>query len=87
MLAELAKQRGYNALLSGANKDDQGDWRPGLRAAAEHGVVHPLQDTTKAEVRELARRFELPSAEKPASPVPGEPHPVRHRRSTRRRSR
>jgi len=68
VLAELAQRRGYNALLSGANKDDQGDWRPGLRAAAEHGVVHPLQDTTKAEVRELARAFELPSAEKPASP-------------------
>ena len=68
VLAELAKRRGFNALLSGANKDDQGDWRPGLRAAAEHGVVHPLQDTTKAEVRELARAFALPSAEKPASP-------------------
>jgi len=68
VLAELAKQRGFNALLSGANKDDQGDWRPGLKAAAEHGVVHPLQDTTKAEVRELARALALPSAEKPASP-------------------
>jgi pyridinium-3,5-biscarboxylic acid mononucleotide sulfurtransferase len=68
VLAELAKARGFNALLSGANKDDQGDWRPGLTAAAEHGVVHPLQDTTKAEVRELARALALPSAEKPASP-------------------
>ena len=43
VLAELASQRGYNALLSGANQDDQGDWRPGLKAAAEHDVVHPLQ--------------------------------------------
>ena len=68
VLAELAHRRGFNALLSGANKDDQGDWRPGLKAAAEHGVVHPLQDTTKAEVRALARAFDLPSAEKPASP-------------------
>ncbi|WP_028062076.1 ATP-dependent sacrificial sulfur transferase LarE [Solirubrobacter soli] len=68
VLAELAKQRGFNALLSGANQDDQGDWRPGLKAAAEHGVVHPLQDTSKAEVRELARAFGLPSADKPASP-------------------
>src|SRR3954452_8850944 len=31
VLAELAGARGYNALLSGANADDQGDWRPGLR--------------------------------------------------------
>src|SRR4051794_37296390 len=47
VLAELATARGYNALLSGANADDQGDWRPGLRAAAEHDVVHPLFETTK----------------------------------------
>jgi pyridinium-3,5-biscarboxylic acid mononucleotide sulfurtransferase len=67
-LAELARRRGYRALLSGANQDDQGDWRPGLRAAAEHGVVHPLHDVDKATVRALARHFNLPSAEKPATP-------------------
>jgi uncharacterized protein len=68
VLAELATQRGYQALLSGANLDDQGDWRPGLKAAAEHGVVHPLHDVAKPQVRELARHFDLPSAEKPATP-------------------
>jgi uncharacterized protein len=68
VLAALAAARGYNALLSGANADDQGDWRPGLRAAAEHGVVHPLMNTSKEQVRELARALELPSAEKPATP-------------------
>jgi pyridinium-3,5-biscarboxylic acid mononucleotide sulfurtransferase len=68
VLAQLAHERGYAALLSGANADDQGDWRPGLRAAAEHGVVHPLHDVTKEQVRELARRLNLPSAEKPATP-------------------
>jgi uncharacterized protein len=67
-LAELAAQRGYHALLSGANQDDQGDWRPGLRAAAEHDVVHPLHDVDKPTVRTLARHFSLPSAEKPATP-------------------
>jgi pyridinium-3,5-biscarboxylic acid mononucleotide sulfurtransferase len=67
-LAELANHRGYNALLSGANQDDQGDWRPGLRAAAEHHVAHPLHDVDKQTVRQLARHFNLPSAEKPASP-------------------
>src|SRR6478735_1716926 len=55
-------------LLSGANRDDQGDWRPGLRAAKEHDVQHPLIDVTKDEVRELARELQLPSAEKPATP-------------------
>jgi uncharacterized protein len=67
-LAELATRRGFGALLSGANQDDQGDWRPGLKAAAEHGVVHPLHDVDKAAVRRLARHFDLPSAEKPATP-------------------
>jgi uncharacterized protein len=67
-LAAVATERGFDALLSGANKDDQGDWRPGLKAAADHGVVHPLQDTDKAAVRALARHFGLPSAEKPATP-------------------
>jgi uncharacterized protein len=67
-LADLAATRGFAALLSGANADDQGDWRPGLKAAAEHGVVHPLHDVDKATVRELARHFALPSAEKPATP-------------------
>jgi pyridinium-3,5-biscarboxylic acid mononucleotide sulfurtransferase len=69
-LATVAAERGYAALLSGANADDAGDWRPGLRAAAEHGVRHPLLEAGvgKAQVRELARRLALPSAEKPASP-------------------
>jgi uncharacterized protein len=67
-LADLARTRGYGGLLSGANQDDQGDWRPGLKAAAEHGVVHPLHDVDKHTVRKLARHFALPSAEKPATP-------------------
>jgi pyridinium-3,5-biscarboxylic acid mononucleotide sulfurtransferase len=64
----LAAQYPGRTLLSGANQDDQGDWRPGLRAAAEHDVQHPLIDVTKDEVRALAREMHLPSAEKPASP-------------------
>jgi uncharacterized protein len=57
-------------VLSGANADDLGDWRPGLRAAAEHEVIHPLVEerVTKAQVRELARALGVPSAEKVASP-------------------
>jgi pyridinium-3,5-biscarboxylic acid mononucleotide sulfurtransferase len=69
-LALLAERRGYATVLSGANADDVGDWRPGLRAAQEHGVVHPLLEAGvgKAEVRELARILGVPSAEKAASP-------------------
>ena len=69
-LSGLASRRGFAALLSGANADDLGDWRPGLSAAAEHGVHHPLLEAGvgKAEVRELARTLRIPSADKPASP-------------------
>jgi uncharacterized protein len=70
VLSGLATARGYATLLSGANADDAGDWRPGLKAAAEHGVRHPLLDAnvTKQQVRELAHHLSLPSAEKPATP-------------------
>jgi pyridinium-3,5-biscarboxylic acid mononucleotide sulfurtransferase len=69
-LGRLARRRGYAALLAGANADDAGDWRPGLGAAAEHGVVNPLLEAGvgKEEVRALARALGVRSADKPAAP-------------------
>ena len=66
----LLPQLGVATLCSGANLDDQGDYRPGLKAAAEHAVRHPLQEAgfTKADVRALARAWDLPTWDKPASP-------------------
>jgi uncharacterized protein len=65
-LAEL----GVQVICSGANLDDQGDYRPGLKAAAEHQVRHPLVEAgcSKADVRALARLWNLPTWDKPASP-------------------
>jgi uncharacterized protein len=59
-----------NIICSGANSDDLGDYRPGLIAAAEHRIRHPLQEAgfTKADVRALARLWDLPTWDKPASP-------------------
>lgn len=61
---------GVGVILSGANLDDLGDYRPGLAAAAEHRVRHPLQETgfTKSDVRALARHWGLAVWDKPASP-------------------
>lgn len=67
-LEGVAAEKGYAAVLSGANADDLGDWRPGLEAARQHGVVHPLIELPKARVRELAEALGVPSARKPASP-------------------
>jgi pyridinium-3,5-biscarboxylic acid mononucleotide sulfurtransferase len=66
MLGEL----GADVIASGANVDDMGDYRPGLRAASEHGVRHPLQECglAKADVRALARAWGLPTWDKPATP-------------------
>ncbi|MDE3075490.1 MAG: ATP-dependent sacrificial sulfur transferase LarE [Chloroflexota bacterium] len=67
-LHEVAAERGLKTILDGFNADDVGDWRPGMKAARELGVRSPLKEAelTKAEIRELSRRFGLPTAEKPA---------------------
>ncbi len=67
-LARIAGEKGYACVVDGANKDDEGDYRPGRKAAKELGVVSPLSlaGVGKAEVRELARRLGLPTWDKPA---------------------
>jgi uncharacterized protein len=70
VLAGLAEQRGLAHVLDGTTREDLGGHRPGKRAADELGVISPLVDVgaSKDDVRELARRLELPVAERPASP-------------------
>ena len=67
-LKALAREKGYACVVDGANKDDEGDYRPGRKAAKELEVVSPLAmaGLGKAEVRELARYLELPTWDKPA---------------------
>jgi uncharacterized protein len=69
-IERLLPEVGDAVVCSGANLDDRGDYRPGLKAAAEHQVRHPLQEAgfTKADVRALARHWELPTWDKPAAP-------------------
>jgi len=67
-LDELALDR-KAVVLVGTNVDDTGDFRPGLRAAREHGVRAPLVEAGlhKDEIRELSRARGLPTWDKPAS--------------------
>lgn len=69
VLEPLAARFAGAAIAVGTITDDLGDHRPGLRAAAERGVVTPLADAglSKADVRALARARALPTAEKPAA--------------------
>ena len=69
-LAGLLGALEVDVIASGANLDDAGDHRPGMRAAGERGVRHPLQECglTKADVRALARAWDLPTWDKPATP-------------------
>ncbi len=66
----LLPELSADVICSGANLDDAGDYRPGLKAAAEHRVRHPLQEAgfTKADVRAVALARGLPTWDKPASP-------------------
>lgn len=69
-LSGLLGELGVDVIASGANTDDQGDHRPGMRAAGENGVRHPLQECglSKADVRDLAKAWGLPTWDKPATP-------------------
>jgi pyridinium-3,5-biscarboxylic acid mononucleotide sulfurtransferase len=69
-LSRMLNELSVDVIASGANTDDLGDYRPGLRAASEHGIRHPLQECglNKADVRALARGWGLPTWDKPATP-------------------
>ena len=65
---EQARRLGIPQVLDGFNVDDRGDHRPGRKAAREYGVRSPLDELgfTKADIREAARRIDLPVWDKPA---------------------
>ncbi len=66
----LAQRLGVQVIVNGANTDDLGDYRPGMRAANEHDVRSPLAacGISKEDVRKLAAAWNLPVADKPATP-------------------
>jgi uncharacterized protein len=68
-LEKVAVERGYGHIIYGVNLDDLGDYRPGQNAARQHQVAAPLADAglSKAEIRELSKRADLPTWDRPAS--------------------
>jgi pyridinium-3,5-biscarboxylic acid mononucleotide sulfurtransferase len=67
-LAPIAEREGCRALVYGANMDDRGDHRPGMKAAHERGVRAPLIEAElwKEEIRTLSRELGLPTWDKPS---------------------
>jgi len=68
-MEEFCARRGFDSVAYGVNLDDQGDFRPGQRAAEQHRVAAPLREAglTKQEIRELCRAACLRIWDKPAS--------------------
>jgi len=74
----LRQERGLNWLVDGTNRDDLSDTRPGLKAAAQLHVRHPLVEAglDKQAVRDLAKRLGIPVWDKPAFACLGSRFPV-----------
>lgn len=68
-LEKIRVDEKFTAILDGANLDDLGDFRPGRKAASEKGVKSVLIEAqlNKKEVRELAKKLNLPNFDKPAA--------------------
>ena len=67
-ISKLAGENGMSWVVEGSNLDDNGDYRPGMRAIAELGIKSPLRkaEMTKADIRMLSKELGLPTWEKPS---------------------
>jgi uncharacterized protein len=67
-ILDVAKQSGLKYVADGSNIDDLGDYRPGMRAVMELGVVCPLKEAGmgKDDIRILSKEMNLPTWDKPA---------------------
>ena len=66
---QLASREGLAVIIDGTNADDSSDFRPGRRAASDHGVRSPLAEAgmTKQSIRDWARELGLAVWDKPAA--------------------
>lgn len=68
MFLAQAKRQGFSHVAEGSNLDDLGDYRPGLQAIAELGILSPLRECgfSKEDIRALSKEMGLPTASKPS---------------------
>ena len=68
-IIEAARQNGITHVCDGSNIDDVGDYRPGMRALSELGILSPLRECgiTKEEIRIMSKELGLPSWDKPSA--------------------
>jgi uncharacterized protein len=68
-LKKIAEENNAAYVLDGANLDDTGDFRPGMKAAKELGILSPLKEAelTKEDIRNLSKRMGLSTWNKPSS--------------------
>jgi uncharacterized protein len=67
-IQRVADENAVKYILDGSNSDDTGDYRPGMKAARELGVISPLKDAglTKEDIRSLSKAMDLPTWNKPS---------------------
>ena len=67
-IREIAEENGIEYVAEGSNKDDLGDYRPGLRAVEELSVRSPLREAglSKSDIRQISKAMGLPTWNKPA---------------------
>lgn len=67
-IKEKAKNQGYNIVADGSNVDDDSDYRPGMKALKELGVISPLKEAklSKNEIREICKEINLSVWNKPS---------------------
>jgi len=67
-IVELARSEGLACVMEASNADDRGDYRPGMRAIRELGILSPLLEAglAKAEIRELLRGRGIPGWDRPS---------------------
>ncbi len=70
LIRKAADGKGFTVILDGTHSEDLDDYRPGLQALAELGILSPLKEAgfRKTNIRELARYYGLNNWSLDASP-------------------